>query len=353
MNPKEKKAMKKLFTGLLVLAMTFVAVSCKKTQQVLHVYNWGDYTSQEVLDAFEKEYNCKVQLDTFDSNEAMYAKLQSGAGGYDVIVPSSYQAKMMFEEGMIESLDKSLLPNVMEFFDTSYSELLVDKSFTYSVPYFVSITGIGYNSDKIKDFQPTWHMYEREDLKQRISLLDDQRELIGAAMKTLGYSPNSTDPAQMEKALEVIRKWKKNIAKFGVDDCKMSLASGEFVMIQTYCGDMLQVIAEKPEIRFVIPKEGSTATFDCFAIMKTSKQKKLAHDFINFMYRTDNSITTMNEIMYVMPHKDAVSQVDDELKTNPAFNLPAEDRARCEPLQDLGPDKTLYDKAWDKVKSDE
>ncbi len=345
--------MKKILSALLVLVMVFAAVSCKKASQVLHVYNWGDYTSMEVVEAFEKEYNCKVQLDTFDSNEAMYAKLQSGAGGYDVIVPSSYQAKMMFEEGMIDTLDKNLLPNVAKYFDKTYSTLLLDKDLAYSVPYFVSITGIGYNSEHIHDFKPTWRMFEREDLKQRISLLDDQRELIGAAMATLGYSVNSTDPAQMDKALELIHKWKKNIAKFGVDDCKMSLASGEFVMIQTYSGDMLQVISEKPEIRFVIPKEGSTTTFDCFAIMKSSANKELAHKFIDFMYRTENAVKTMNEIMYVMPHSEAVDQVDAELKSNPAFNLPAEDRARCTPLDDLGEKKVLYDRAWDKVKSDE
>ena len=345
--------MKKSLIGLLVLVMVLATVSCKKEQQVLHVYNWGDYTAMEVVEAFEKEYNCKVQIDTFDSNEAMYAKLQSGAGGYDIIVPSSYQAKMMKEEGMLEPLDKSQLPNVTKYFDATYAKLLLDKDLAYSVPYFVSITGIGYNSERIHDFQPSWRMFEREDLKQRISLLDDQRELIGAAMATLGYNVNSTDQKQMDEALALISKWKKNIAKFGVDDCKMSLASGEFVMIQTYNGDMLQVISEKPEIRFVIPKEGSTVTFDCFAIMKSSANKELAHKFIDFMYRTENAVKSMNEIMYVMPHLEAVGQVDDELKSNPAFNLPPEARARCTPLDDLGEKKVLYDRAWDKVKSDE
>ena len=101
----------------------------------------------------------------------------------------------------------------------------------------------------------------------------------------------------------------------------------------------------------MIPKEGSTITFDCFAIMKSSANKELAHKFIDFMYRTENAVKTMNEIMYVMPHSEAIGQVDAELKSNPAFNLPAEDRARCTPLDDLGEKKVLYDRAWDKVKS--
>ena len=365
--------MKKTLFGLLALVMALVIVSCsdsaqeaapgekgagkkdsaKKGSQVLHLYTWGDYTSMDVVKEFEKEYNCKVQIDTFDSNESMYAKLQSGASGYDVIVPSSYTAKMMFEEGMLEPIDKSQLPNVTKYFDNSYSRLLLDKDFAYAVPYTVSITGIGYNSERIHDFQPSWHMFEREDLKKRTSLLDDQRELIGAALATLGYSVNTTDAKQIDEALVLIAKWKKNIAKFGVDDCKMSLANGEFVMIQTYNGDMLQIISEKPEIRFVIPKEGSTTTFDCFAIMKKSENKQLAHQFIDFMYRTENAVMTMNEIMYVMPHSEAVGKVDAELKSNPAFNLSVEDRARCTPLDYLGDKKVLFDKAWDKVKSEE
>lgn len=346
--------MKKMYSVLMISVVAValaVFVSCKNDKPVLHLYNWGDYISQEVVEAFEKEYDCKVQIDTFDSNEAMYAKLQSGAGGYDVIVPSSYQAKMMNEEGMLEPLNIALLPNFVKNFDKFYVDMLLDKIQSYSVPYFVSVTGIGYNSAKVKDFQPTWRIFEREDLKGKMSLLDDNRELIGAALVTLGYSVNSTDEKQVDEAVELIAKWKKNIAKFGVDDCKMSLANGEFDVIQTYSGDMLQVIAEKPEIRFVVPKEGSTMTFDCLAIMKTSENKKLAHQFIDFIYRTENSVKNMNEIMYIMPHTEAMTQVSDELKKNPAFNLPAEDRARCTTLDDLGEKKTIYDRAWDKVKS--
>ncbi len=348
--------MKKLtaFLATMVAALTIVIiVSCTDHRPVLHVYNWGDYMSQDVVEAFEKEYDCKVQIDTFDSNEAMYAKLQSGAGGYDVIVPSSYQAKMMNEEGMLEPIDMSKLPSVMKYFDKTYENMLLDKKLAYTVPYFVSITGIGYNSEKVKDFTPSWRMFEREDLKGKTALLDDNRELIGAALLTLGYNVNSTGEKQINEAVELIMKWKKNIAKFGVDDCKMSLASDEFYMIQTYSGDMLQVIAEKPHIKFVIPKEGSTITFDCLAIMKNSTNKELAHAFIDFIYRTENSVKNMNEIMYVMPHTEAIKLVDEDLKKNPAFGLSADDRAKCTPLDDLGEKKTLYDRAWDRVKSED
>ncbi|MGN0880700.1 MAG: spermidine/putrescine ABC transporter substrate-binding protein [Oligosphaeraceae bacterium] len=344
--------MKRLLTLAVVLsAMSLLLVSCGKRRETLHIYNWGDYISEQVVRDFEQEFGCEVKIDTFDSNEAMYAKLQTGAGGYDIVVPSTYLAKLMFEEQMIDRLDHAKLPNVTKYFDRSYAKLTFDSDMTYTVPYFVSFTGIGYDSTQVKDFQPTWRMFERTDLKGSMSLLDDQREVLGCALATLGYSVNDTDQKHVDEAVALITRWKANIAKFGVDDTKQSLASGEFKLIQTYSGDMLQVMMEKPEIRFVIPKEGSTVTFDNFAIMRNSTNKDLAYAFINYIYRPEVAARNMDEIMYVTPHTEAVNQVDAALRANPAFTIPAEERQRCTPLDNLGDKKIIFDRAWDQVKS--
>jgi len=346
--------MKRLFTVfLLVFLSLFVLSGCKKKQKrVLHLYNWGDYISQDVVDKFEEEFDCKVKIDVFDSNEAMYAKLKAGAGGYDIVVPSSYMAKVMYNQGMLLDLNKDLLPNVVTHLDTSYIALMQDKTMKYTVPYFVSFTGIGFNTQKVKDFRPSWRMFEDASMNRRCSLLNDQRELLGAALCTLGYSVNTVHQEQLDEAIALIQTWKKNIAKFGVDDCKLALASGEFTLIQTYSGDMLQVMMEKPEIAFVIPEEGSTVTFDNFAILKNSENADLAHAFINFMYDPENCAANMNEIMYIAPHDTAITLVDEELKNNPVFNLPEEARNRCQILDDLGEDNIKYVKAWDKIREE-
>ena len=323
---------KTLFLAGMVLA-ALLAVSCGKPKQVLHIYNWGDYISNDVVKKFEKEFNCKVKVDVFDSNEAMYAKLKAGAGGYDIIVPSSYMAELMQRQGMLLALDHSKLPNVDKYIDQSYIKYSLDKKLEYTVPYFASFTGIGYNKDKIKDFEPTWRMFERPDLKNRTSLLNDLREVLGVALRTLGFDVNSTNQEEIDKAVELVQVWKKQIAKFEVDDAKRALASGEFNMIQTYSGDMLQVSTENPSIVFVIPKEGSTFTFDNFAILKNSPNPDLAHKFINFIYRPEISAENMDEIMYITPNTEGMKLVSETLRKNPAFMLPESVRATCTALQ--------------------
>ncbi len=342
---------KTLFLAGMVLA-ALLAVSCGKPKQVLHIYNWGDYISNDVVKKFEKEFNCKVKVDVFDSNEAMYAKFKAGAGGYDIIVPSSYMAELMQRQGMLLALDHSKLPNVDKYIDQSYIKYSLDKKLEYTVPYFASFTGIGYNKDKIKDFEPTWRMFERPDLKNRTSLLNDLREVLGVALRTLGFDVNSTKQEEIDKAVELVQVWKKQIAKFEVDDAKRALASGEFNMIQTYSGDMLQVSTENPSIVFVIPKEGSTFTFDNFAILKNSPNPDLAHKFINFIYRPEISAENMDEIMYITPNTEGMKLVSETLRKNPAFMLPESVRATCTALQDLGADNGKFIKAWDKIRQE-
>jgi spermidine/putrescine transport system substrate-binding protein len=348
---KQKTFFRATVMAALLAPLVFLT-ACGEPKEKLYIYNWGDYLSEDVVRQFEKEFNCEVQMDVFDSNEAMYAKLKAGASGYDILVPSSYMAKLMYAQGMLQEIDLAQLPTVKQNFDNTYAPLSLDAAMTYSVPYFVSFSGIGYDTERVKDFQPTWHMFERADIHRRSSLLNDQREVMGCALRTLGYDVNSVDPAQIDAAVELVKKWKGNIAKFEVDDAKRALASGEFFLIHTYNGDMLQVSMEKPSVRFVIPEEGATVTFDNFVIHKNSANPKLAHAFIDFMYRPEVSAANMNEIMYVSPNTEAVKLVDEQLRNNPAFNIPAEVRARCSTMTDLGDNNVLYIKAWDRIRAE-
>ncbi|MDO5463067.1 MAG: spermidine/putrescine ABC transporter substrate-binding protein [bacterium] len=337
----------------LVLLMPLLAIvaGCSDDRPVLHIYNWGDYISEEVVEKFEEANNCKVEIDAFDSNEAMYTKLKQGAGGYDIIVPSSYMAKLMYNQAMILPLDHTKLPAVKRHFDETYATLSLDSDMTYSVPYFVSVSGIGYDSRRLNNFKPTWTMFDRADLKDACSLLNDHRETMGAALISLGYTPNTTNQTEIQHAVKRLLGWKQNIAKFEVDAAKQSLASGEFKMIHTYNGDMLHVSAEKPYIKFVIPQEGSTITFDNFVIPTGCDNLELAYKFINFMYEPENAAENMNHVMYVMPNKTAISLVDESLRNNPAFAIPTEDLKRCQPLEDLGDANRFYTDAWDRVRN--
>ncbi|MBQ9693983.1 MAG: spermidine/putrescine ABC transporter substrate-binding protein [Kiritimatiellae bacterium] len=348
----KKRTLMKVVSVVFPILSLLCLTACGEPKETLHIYNWGDYISDDVLRRFEKEFNCEVQIDVFDSNEAMYAKLKAGASGYDILVPSSYMAKLMQSQEMLAPMDLTQLPNVTQYYDRSYAALSLDPELQYSVPYFVSFTGIGYETTRITDFKPTWHMFERTDIHRRCSLLNDQREVMGCALKTLGHDVNSTNPEHIEAAVALVKTWKQNIAKFEVDDAKRALASGEFFLIQTYSGDMLQVSMEKPTVAFVIPEEGSTVTFDNFVIHKNAANPTLAHAFINFMYRPEIAAANMDEIMYVTPHTEAVKLVDEKLRSNPAFTIPEDVRARCTPLRDLGDENIRYIKAWDRIRAE-
>ena len=173
---------------------------CGKNSRSLHIYTWSDYIAPEVIAEFEKANDCKVVVDTFDSNETMYAKLKAGGTGYDIITPSSYLVELMAREGLVSKLDHAKLPNVKANFDPSFANQVIDPSFTFSVPYAVTYTGFCYAKDRMPEGADveSWSILCNDALKSKITLLDDIREVIGAGLMSLGYSVNSTNPAEID-----------------------------------------------------------------------------------------------------------------------------------------------------------
>ena len=185
------------------IAAATILAGCGKNSRSLHIYTWSDYIAPEVIAEFEKANDCKVVVDTFDSNETMYAKLKAGGSGYDIITPSSYLVPLMARENLITKLDHTKMPNVKANFDPQFADQILDKSFTYNVPYAVTYTGFMYAKDKIPEGADveSWKILENPALKGRITLLDDIREVIGAGLMSLGHSINSTDPAEIDAAV--------------------------------------------------------------------------------------------------------------------------------------------------------
>jgi len=332
------------------IGMLGMGACAKKETPVLHIYTWADYVKPELVARFETENGCKVVIDTFDSNEAMYAKLKAGATGYDLITPTSYMVSLMKSQGMLQTLDKSRLPNLSHV-DPEYLQIAIDKGMDYSVPYMLTNTGIAYLKSKVADFEPTWAMFERADLKGRMVMLNDMRETIGAALKFLGYSLNSTNDEELAKARDVVLRWKKNLAKFENEQYKTGIASGEFLLVHGYSGDILQVQGENADIAFAMPREGGTVSCDDLVISKTAKEVELAHAFINFLHDPQVAAENSNFIQYLCPNKDAYPLMDASIRDNPGIFLPAEVRAKCEILADLGADNPKWVKVWDEIKA--
>ncbi|MBK8038516.1 MAG: spermidine/putrescine ABC transporter substrate-binding protein [Verrucomicrobiaceae bacterium] len=316
----------------------------------LHLYTWADYISPEVVEKFEKQHGCEVVIDTFDSNESMYAKLKAGATGYDLVFPTAYMIQVMHAEGLLQNLDHAKLPNLPNI-DTAVLAKVIDTKMEHSVPYTFAYAALAIRKDKIKDAEPSYALFDRASLAGRVTLLDDMRESIGAALKSLGHSLNTRDEAQLAAAQEVLIRWKKHLARFDNEGYKAGIDSAEFHLVHGYSGDLFQVQMENPKVEIIIPREGVTIGCDEMVIPKTAKQPALAHALINFLLDPAIAAENMEWMGYYCPNTPAKARLSADFLENPAITIPADLAAKCEVIQDLGPDLAKYSKVWDAVKA--
>ncbi len=328
----------------------FVDPAFSGEKAVLHVYTWSDYFDPDLIADFEDANNCRVAVDYFDSNEAMYAKLKAGAGGYDVITPSSYMSAVMDKQGLIQKFDHAKLPN-LKHIDMTIAPLTEDPDLSFSIPYTRTVTGIGYNKARLGELPHTWNVFLDPKINKRATMLNDMRETIGAALKYLGYSLNSTNESEIAEAGKLLIEWKKNLAKFEVDEAKIGLGSGEFFLIHVYNGDAALIMQENDEIDFFVPEEGSSVTTDDFVILAESTQPDLAHAFVNYFLDPEVATLNMEGIRYYMPNPEAVEKLPEDLKNSATFNINADLLRKCEVIRDLGADNAKYSKVWDAVKA--
>ena len=328
----------------------------------LHIYTWSDYLAPEVIQGFEKALGVKVVVDTFDSNEAMYAKLKAGGTGYDIMMPSSYQIAQMAKEGMIDAIDHTKCTNMKANFDPSFAAQIIDPEFTFSVPYTVTYTGFMYAKDKVPEGAEidTWKILENPAMKGRVTLLDDIREVIGAGLMSLGYSINSTNPAEIDAAVAQVLKWKANSRKFDAESYKTEVAGGSTWIGHGYSTDATQVIVgdedegmeARDDIGFALPREGYTIAFDEMVVAKDAKRKDLAYAFINYVYDGDVAAVNMDYLCGPNPVKPGIEQLDPEYRD--LIILKPEQLAKGQLLKgfDDQPEvQELYNKAWDKIKA--
>jgi spermidine/putrescine transport system substrate-binding protein len=349
-KPARRILLRTVGIGAAVLCGILAFSACGRGRPVLNIYTWADYFKPDLIRRFEKENACRVVIDTFDSNEAMYAKIKAGATGYDLLTPSSYMVSLMRAQDMLGAIDRALVPNLVHV-DPEYLKIAADPDMGYSVPYMVSNSGLAYLRSRVPGFVPSWGMFDRADLKGRMTMLNDMRESIGAALKFLGYSLNSTDEGELAEARDVVLRWKANIAKFENEQYKTGIASGEFLLVHSYSGDILQVRKENPDIVFAIPEEGTAISIDDLVIPRTARRTGLAHAFINFLHDPAVAAENTEFLNYLCPNRDAYPLLGPELRENPAVFMSPELRAKSEIFIDLGPANALYVKVWDEIKS--
>ena len=330
----------------------------------LHIYTWSDYISPAVQRSFEEALGVTIVIDTFESNEAMYAKLKAGGSGYDIIMPTSYQIATMAKEGMIDKLDHSRIPNVRKNFDKAFASQIIDPTFEYNVPYAVTYTGLAILTNKVPagvDVS-SWAVLGESAFKGRVTLLDDIREVIGAGLMYLGYSVNSTNPKEIDAAVEQILKWRKNVRKFDGESYKTEVPGGSTWVGHGYSTDVYQVIVGDEEagspprndVVFVLPKEGYSIAFDEMVVSSKAKNKALAYAFMNYIYEGKVAAVNMEYICGPNPVKPGLDLLDPEYRS--IIIVPEDKLALGQVLKGFD-DKPevmeLYNKAWDKIKATE
>lgn len=334
----------------LLLCLILLSACQSSSEPELHVLIWSDYIKPELVEKFSQRFHCRVVADTYDSNESMYAKLKLGAGRYDLIFPSNYFLDIMSRQDMLQPINPALIPNIKNL-DQQYVKLVDSHLLTFGIPYMVSSAGIAYRADKVAPFEPSWRIFGESKYKGRMTMLNDLRETIGAALKFLGYSANTLDPKEIDQAAQVLIGWKKNLAKFESEQYKAGIASAEYLIINGYNGDILQVIKENPHVNFVYPKEGITLSMDLLVVPKDAPNTELAYAFMNFLLEPDIAAENIAFTLFLSPNQPAYKMLPKELQENKILFLPQEVLDKAEMIQYLGEDGLIYNKAWDKIKA--
>jgi spermidine/putrescine transport system substrate-binding protein len=338
---------------VLIALTVLLSVSCNKTttekaEKTLYLYNWTYYTPEGVIEKFEKEFDVKVILDYFGSNEDMFAKLKAGGSGYDVVFPSQDYTSIMINENMLLELDLEKLPNTQYISPLAREKATYDPNMNYSVPYFMGASGIAVNTSKVSDYPRDWSIFADKKLKNRMSMLDDMREVMGDALAYLGYSVNSIDPTELKEAQELINKeWKPNLVKFDAEGFAKSFSSGEFYVVHGYAEAIFEELEEDrwDEVDFFLPSSGGPMYLDSMVIPKGAKHVDLAHKFIDFIHRPEIYAEFLDRFHFPSSiHTQAMNYTTE----TPFYS--EKDLVNYELKNDLGQNLSLYDDIWQTIR---
>ncbi len=328
--------MKKILT-LVLLALLFSALclsltACNDAQEdgeanlgetiVLNVYNWGEYISDGSLGSYDtnaefekycKEVlgkNVKVIYTTYATNEDMYAKITSGAGTYDIIIPSDYMIQKLREEDMLYAFNPAeSIPNYCYIQDT-YKNLFYDEENLYSVPYTYGKVGIIYNKTMLKEEdlakieagEGSWSLLFDEDYRGKILQFNNPRDAFATAMFWKGLDINSADKSVWDEALRILSEQKAIVQGYVSDEIFNKMTSGSAAIATYYAGDYLSMVERNENLGFYYPKEGTNEFVDAMCIPKNAKQKELALEYINFMLSEEAAVANATYICYGSPN---------------------------------------------------
>lgn len=334
-----------------ILFFLVMGSGCGEQKETLNVYNWGEYIDTEVIGEFEKEFNCKVNYETFNTNEDMYLKLKKSGSNYDVIFPSDYMIEKMIKEDMLLPIDHAKIQNYKEI-NPAFTKFDFDEQNKYAIPYMWGTLGILYNPETVKEDIGSWDLLWNKNYEKKILMLNSVRDTFACALNRLGYSINSVEESEIEAAKALLEAQKPLVKAYVVDQVKTIMINDEADIAATWSGEAMYIIESNPKLKYFVPESGSNIWFDNMAIPKTTQNEALALKFIDFMCRADIAKRNSEYIGYATANMGAFNLMDEETKNNPLYYPSQDILDQCEVFKDLGENIKMYDKAWTEIKAD-
>ncbi|MBX3038189.1 MAG: spermidine/putrescine ABC transporter substrate-binding protein [Anaerolineales bacterium] len=322
----------------------------------IYFYNWVEYIDPAIKDQFKEECGVEVVETNFDSNETLLATLQAGGADYDVIVPSDYMVQILIDEGYLMEIDKSVVTNLANMDDLNVNQYF-DPEQKYTVPYLWGTSGFAVDTNAVSDYEASWRMVFEPTPENcgKISMLDDQRETLGAALMYLGYSLNSTDPAELEEAKNLLIAQAECVRAYDSQTNDDLIITGETVFGHMWTGDA--ILAGLPDyggrdgIVYVIPEEGCVIWQDNLAVPVGAPNAYTAMVFINYLHYPEIAAQNAEFVGYGTPNQAAKEFISEEVLADPGIYPPPEVEARLQWLEDVGDALQLYDRIWTEFKA--
>lgn len=319
----------------------------------LEIYSWAAYVDDEVIQRFQDETGIQTRITVYDSNETMLAKLQAGGGSnFSLVYPSDYMVQEMIGLDMLAPLDKSRIPGLADLLD-NWKSPAYDPDNAHSVPFAWGTTGLTYNRKSLTALPTDWGylMENKANLTRKVTLLNDVREVMGAALKALGYSYNATDPKQIEAAYNWLVEIRPTLAAFTTDAWQDQLLGGDLHVAMGYSSDAIAVHEENPDCIYIVPESGSSLWTDTIAIPQNAPNPDAAYAWINFQMNSKNAAQNVERFNFATPVKSAFDLLPEALKSNTNLFPPAAVLAKCETIAPVGDAIDLYDRYWTQLTS--
>jgi spermidine/putrescine transport system substrate-binding protein len=333
-----------------LIASAGLAACSRDRRPRLNVFNWSAYIAPDTVPKFETEFGVRVRYGIYESNEEMLARVMGGNSGWDIVFPTDYIVQPMLANALLAPIQHELLTNI-EQLDPSFQKPQWDPDLKWSIPYMVTAAGIAYNR-KLHPPPKAWADMWDKRLSGRMTMLDDPFDTLGACLKKLGLSVNSTQPSELERAATEAIRQKPLLRAYLNAEARDQLVSGDVLAAHMWNTTAQQAMDSSSEVGFTYPAEGYAVYPDCSVILRESKRQDLAHEFINFLLRPEIAAANALAARTTTTNAGARKILPADFRNNPTLYPSPDVLERGEWARTVDPaTQRLRDRLWTEIKS--